>query len=74
MGSPKFCSFCIISLVQDVLSVSMRKHSFLSGVNSRRGCMMGMDQALPVINRTPGLENAKIFIFWVMFDSEEHRD
>lgn len=36
--------------------------------------MMGMDQALPVINRTPGLENAKIFIFWIMFASEEHRD
>lgn len=36
--------------------------------------MLGMDQALPVINRTPGLENAEMFIFWVMFDSEKHRD
>lgn len=75
MGSPEFsCSFCIISLAQEVLSVSTRKHSFLSGVNSRRGCIVGMDQALPTINRTPGLENAKIFMFWVIFVSGMHRD
>lgn len=36
--------------------------------------MVGMEQALPVINRTPGLENAKIFMFWVKFYSEKHRD
>lgn len=36
--------------------------------------MVAMDQALPVINRTPGLESAKIFMFWVMFDSEKHRN
>lgn len=32
--------------------------------------MVGMDQAMPVTNGTPGLESTKIFMFWVMFDSE----
>lgn len=36
--------------------------------------MLGMDQALPVINRAPGLEKAEMCMLWVMFDSEKHRD
>lgn len=36
--------------------------------------MVGMDQAIPVTNGTPGLESTKIFMFRVMFDSEKHRD